>query len=91
MDARLLEASKSLNLENSEEMLLLRHMILSHHGQLEYGSPVRPMTLEAEMLTYIDNIDAKVNIVSKALNEVKPGEFTSKLFAMENRSFYKTK
>ena len=91
MDARLLEASKSLNLENSEELLLLRHMILSHHGQLEYGSPVRPMTLEAEMLTYIDNIDAKVNIVSKALSEVKPGEFTSKLFAMENRSFYKTK
>ena len=44
-----------------------------------------------QMLTYIDNIDAKVNIVSKALNEVKPGEFTSKLFAMENRSFYKTK
>ena len=38
----------------------LKHMILSHHGQLEHGSPVRPMTVEALLLSYIDNMDAQV-------------------------------
>lgn len=38
----------------------LVHMILSHHGELEFGSPKRPKTLEALILTYIDNLDSKV-------------------------------
>lgn len=91
LDARLLQVGKSLNLEDSEELMILRHMVLAHHGELEYGSPVRPLTIEAEMLTYIDNIDAKINILTKALEEVKPKEFTQKIFSMDNRSFYKIK
>ena len=39
----------------------LQHIILSHHGQLEYGSPKRPKTLEAQLLHFIDNIDATTN------------------------------
>jgi len=39
----------------------LRHLILSHHGTLEYGSPKRPKTLEALIVHYIDDLDAKVN------------------------------
>ena len=39
----------------------LRHLILSHHGTLEYGSPKRPKTLEAMIVHYIDDLDAKVN------------------------------
>ena len=91
MDARLLEIGKSLNLEDSEELLILRHMVLSHHGQQEFGSPVRPGTMEAEMLNLIDNIDARVNIIDKALADIKEGEFTQKIFALENRVFYKHK
>lgn len=91
VDARLLEIGKNLKLEDSEELLVLRHMVLSHHGQYEFGSPVRPETIEAEILTYIDNIDAKVNVLDKAFAEIKEGEFTQKLFAMENRVFYKHK
>lgn len=91
MDARLLEIGKDLGLEDSEELLILRHMVLSHHGQLEYGSPMRPETLEAEMLNLIDNIDARINTIDKALAEVKEGEFTQKIFALENRVFYKHK
>ena len=91
MDALLYQASKELKLEDTEEVLLLRHMILSHHGHNEYGSPVRPETLEAEVLYFIDNIDAKVNIIEKALEAINEGEFTSKIFAMDNRSFYKHK
>lgn len=91
VDARLLQIGKELKLEDSEELLILRHMMLSHHGEYEFGSPVRPETLEAELLTYIDNMDAKVNIINKALDEVNEGEFTQKLFSMDNRMFYKHK
>lgn len=41
--------------------VLLKHMILSHHGEYEYGSPKRPKTLEATILSYLDDLDAKVN------------------------------
>ena len=71
--------------------MLLRHMILSHHGQYEYGSPVLPMLPEAEMLYLIDNIDARMNTIEKALSGVQEGEFTPRIFALENRSFYKQK
>lgn len=91
IDARLLEAGKELKLDESEELTILRHMVLSHHGELEFGSPIRPETLEAEVLSYIDNLDAKVNIITKALDEINVGEFTQKLFALENRTFYKHK
>lgn len=91
MDARLLEIGKNLGLEESDELMILRHMVLSHHGQYEFGSPVRPETLEAEMLNLIDNIDARVNTIDKALAETKEGEFTSKIFALDNRAFYKHK
>ena len=91
MDARLLQIGKDLGLEDSEELLILRHMVLSHHGQFEYGSPVRPETLEAEILNLVDNIDARVNTISKALDEIKQGEFTPKIFALDNRVFYKHK
>ena len=91
MDARLLEFGQQLGLEDSEELLILRHMVLSHHGQPDFGSPVRPETLEAEMLNFIDNIDARVNIIDKALADKKEGEFTDKLFALDNRQFYKHK
>lgn len=89
MDARLSQIGQELKLDESQELLLLRHMVLSHHGELEFGSPIRPETLEAELLSQIDNIDAKINIISKALEEVNEGEFTQKLFAMDNRSFLK--
>ena len=89
MDARLAQIGQELKLDDSNELLILRHMVLSHHGEYEYGSPVRPETLEAEVLSQIDNIDAKINIITKALDEINLGEFTQKLFAMDNRVFYK--
>jgi len=45
----------------SDLKILLKHMILSHHGEYEYGSPRRPKTLEALILYYLDDLDAKVN------------------------------
>lgn len=72
-----------------EEVLMLQHMVLSHHGKAEWGSPKPPLIKEAEILHYIDNLDAKMNMLDRALDRVKPGEFTERVFALENRSFYK--
>lgn len=75
--------------DTKEEVTVLRHVILSHHGLLEYGSPVRPQIMEAEILHMIDNIDAEMMMMITALDKVAPGEMTNRLFAMDNRSFYK--
>lgn len=72
-----------------EEVMLLKHMVLSHHGKEEWGSPKRPMVKEAEILHYIDNIDAKMNMLDRALGKTAPGEFTERIFPLDNRSFYK--
>lgn len=91
MQAEIMAKAKELNLDDSEEVMLLRHMVLSHHGVYEYGSPVLPMIPEAEMLYMIDNIDARMNTIQKAFEPVLEGEFTPRIFALENRSFYKSK
>jgi 3'-5' exoribonuclease len=52
-----------------KERLVLLHLILSHHGRLEYGSPVTPMTLEAEVLHWADNASAKTTSVADALGD----------------------
>ncbi|OIK12374.1 3'-5' exoribonuclease YhaM [Bacillus sp. MUM 116] len=74
---------------SGEEVLVLQHLVLSHHGKAEWGSPKPPMIKEAEILHYIDNLDAKMNMLDRALDRVKPGEFTERIFALDNRSFYK--
>ncbi|MEK3937355.1 3'-5' exoribonuclease YhaM [Sporosarcina sp. FSL W7-1349] len=74
---------------SGEEVMLLQHMVLSHHGKEEWGSPKRPMLKEAEILHYIDNIDAKMNMLDRALGKAEPGEFTERIFPLDNRSFYK--
>lgn len=53
------------------------------------GSPKQPMIKEAEILFLIDNMDAKMNMLDRALKHVKPGEFSEKIFPLDNRSFYK--
>lgn len=90
MQAKVAQAAERLQLDG-EEVILLRHMILSHHGQYDYGSPVLPMLPEAEMLYFIDNMDARMNTLQKTMDQVEPGEFSSRIFALENRSFYKSK
>ncbi len=72
-----------------EEVMVLQHLVLSHHGKAEWGSPKPPLIREAEILHYIDNIDAKMNMLDRALERVKPGEFSERIFALDNRSFYK--
>ena len=88
MCAEIRKAAEELKL-TSEVPLLLEHMVLSHHGQQEFGSPVMPYTKEALLLSLIDNLDSKMVVVDKALQEVEPGNFSNKVFPLDNRAFYK--
>ncbi len=90
MASEIKEAANKLSLK-SEVPLLLEHMILSHHGQHEYGSPVLPLTSEALALHLIDNTDSKLTILNKALDDTEVGQFTQKIFALDGRLFYKHK
>ena len=90
MQAKIAECANKLGYIG-EEVTMLKHMVLSHHGEYEYGSPVLPLLPEAEMLHYIDNIDARMNVLEKEFAKTQSGEFTQKIFAMENRMFYKAK
>ena len=83
-------AAKELGL-TSETPILLEHMVLSHHGQLEFGSPIMPLTREALLLSMIDNLDSKMLVLDKAYEDVAPGEFTQKIYPLDSRSFYKAK
>lgn len=87
----LMEVAKELKLEEAEETLLLRHLILSHHGKLEYGSPVLPLIREAEALSTIDNLDARLNTINSVLENVKEGEWSQRVPSLDGRQFYKPK
>ena len=73
---------------NEEKAVLLQHMVLSHHGQKEFGSPIPPLTREAEVLATIDNLDARLNMINKALVDVPEGEFSQRVPGLDNRTFY---
>lgn len=90
-NAWLSEVSEKLGVQDREETVLMHHMILSHHGKMEYGSPVAPMIIEAEALYLIDNMDARLTSLKMALDAIKPGTWTSRMFQFENRQFYKHK
>lgn len=90
MVSEIRRAAEELKL-TSEAPLLLEHMVLSHHGSNEFGSPVLPMTKEALLLSLIDNLDSKMVIVEKALDGVNPGEFSQKIYPLDGRCIYKPK
>jgi 3'-5' exoribonuclease len=75
---------------------LVLHMILSHHGKLEFGSPKLPMIPEALVLNFLDDLDAKMQAVTgefeKCIREGKgPEELTGKVWALDNRQMLNTK
>jgi 3'-5' exoribonuclease len=75
---------------------LVLHMILSHHGKLEFGSPKLPMTPEALALSFVDDLDAKMQAVEsefeKTLREGKSAnELTGKVWALDQRQLLNTR
>jgi 3'-5' exoribonuclease len=73
---------------NDEVKVVLQHMILSHHYFPEFGSPKKPMILEAELLHYIDIIDARVYDFQDGLKNVENGEFSDRIWTLDNISIY---
>lgn len=84
------EFSKKLRVD-PEVTLLLQHMILSHHGIPEYGSPVMPMFLEAQLLHNIDVMDAQVYDFEKTSAQLDAGQLSDPIFTLDKRRIYKTK
>ncbi|MPQ42561.1 3'-5' exoribonuclease YhaM family protein [Clostridium tarantellae] len=78
---------RKFNVEKNT-ITLLQHMILSHHYEPEYGSPVKPMIPEAEILHYLDIIDARMYDMKKVMGETPVGEFSERLWSLENRRIY---
>ena len=74
-----------------DQMLLLKHMIVSHHGTREFGSPEPPKTIEAVLLNYIDEIDSKVNAVRDFIASEDPDETWTSYHRLLERHFYKGK
>lgn len=90
IDEEIVSACQALNMDkNGQDILLLRHMILAHHGLLEYGSPVQPHLLEAEILHHLDDLDASIQMIQTALEKTTPGEFSERIFGMDRRNFYR--
>lgn len=72
---------------DEEKNMLLQHMILSHHYNPEWGSPKPPMIPEAEILHYLDMIDARMYAINEALSK-ESGDFTEPTRSMEGRRMY---
>lgn len=90
IDGEIVQACDALGIDSERgDMMILRHVVLSHHGLMEYGSPVTPHLLEAEILHRLDELDASIMMVQNATSQVEPGEFTPRLFAMDNQAFYR--
>ena len=81
------EAAKKLGI-TSEKVILLEHMIISHHGLSEYGAAVRPKFLEAEILATLDALDATIFEINAATSKVEPGNFTDRQWALDSRKLY---
>lgn len=90
MQTKISDVANKLQIKG-EVVVLLRHMILAHHGVYAYGSPVLPMIPEAEALFLIDNLDARMDTIKQAFASIQEGTFTQRIFALDNRSFYKAK
>ena len=80
------EAARELGVPE-EKSMLLQHMLLSHHGEPEFGAAVRPQCAESELLSLIDLIDSRMEIYSEALTEVPVGQFSKKLFALDKKIY----
>ena len=73
---------------SSEKKYLLQHMLISHHGKLEFGAAVRPAFIEAELLSQLDLLDANIYEMADAVKDTAKGDFTGRLWMLDNRRLY---
>ena len=68
--------------------VLLQHMILSHHGEPEFGAAVRPMFIEAEVLSELDLMDSRIYEMREAVQSANPNDFSGRVWALDNRKLF---
>jgi 3'-5' exoribonuclease len=83
------EIGKELNIPENKSVLL-QHMVLSHHGEPEYGAAVRPVCAESELLSYIDMIDSRMEIYRETFEQTPVGEFSPRIFALDKKVYHHT-
>ena len=83
------ELCKELGIDE-EKAIILEHMILTHHYEPEFGSPKKPMFPEAEILHYLDVMDARMFDMEEALDGVAPGGFSERVRVLDNRRIYRS-
>ena len=81
------KTAEKLGIE-SEVVTLLQHMVLSHHGEPEFGAAVRPMFIEAELLSELDMMDARIYEMREATADTAKGDFSGRMWSMDNRKLY---
>lgn len=81
------EYAKKLGISKNTAMLI-EHMLISHHGEPEFGAAVRPGFIEAELLSELDLMDSRVYEMKEAIADTAPNDFSARLWAMENRKLY---
>ena len=69
--------------------MLLEHMVLTHHYEPEFGSPKKPLIPEAELLHYLDTIDARLYDIRTALSNTEEGNFSERVWSLDNRRLYR--
>jgi 3'-5' exoribonuclease len=74
-----------------EPALLLKHMVISHHGSRELGAPEPPKTIEAVMLNCIDEMDSRVQAIREFMGKEDPGETWTSFHRLLGRHFYRGK
>ncbi len=87
--SELARCGRELNVR-SELLVMLEHMILSHHDLPEYGSPKPPMFPEAEVLHTLDVLDARIFEMNRALAGIRPGTFTDRIWSLDRKLYRRT-
>lgn len=89
IDGEIVQAAVELGIPvNKDDVTILRHVVLSHHGKREWGSPVLPQIMEAEVVHMVDIFDAKMIMMHTALQQTPEDDWSARLFGMDGRSFY---
>ena len=86
--SELARCGRELNVRG-ELLMMLEHMIVSHHDLPEYGSPKPPMFPEAEVLHTLDTLDARLYQMYEALGRANDGGFSEKVWGLDNRQIYR--
>jgi len=84
------ETARELGI-SEEKSVLLQHMILSHHGEPEFGAAVKPVCAESELLYWIDSVDSRMEIYRETFSDMEPDTMSASIFALGRKIYFHTK